>query len=323
METLWIPLAVLIAILSHIFYFHRGQHHLWSFFYLQLTICFPPAATILLSILTSNNLIQSARIALSVELIYLLSMFTSMVLYRITPLHRLYNFPGPISWRITKLAQMGANSDLQSYKHLQNLHETYGDYVRTGPSEISVIDPNAIIPVHGPASKCIRSAWYELADPLLAIFHTVSRKDHDRRRRLWEKGLSMQALQTYEKHIDARIQQLARRISEMAEAREVVNVTHWLNFMSFDIMGDVGFGKGFGMLESGQKIDILRLLEDGMRGLGVGGSVPWLFMLLRRVPSIKRDYERFLNWCGEQMWEREKVRIKHASLSAGHKPTHR
>lgn len=161
-----------------------------------------------------------------------------------------------------------------------------------------------------------------LADPLLAIFHTLSRKEHDRRRRIWETGLSMQALQTYEKHIDSRIQQLVCKINMMAESGEVVNVTHWLNFMSFDIMGDVGFGRGFGMLESGQKIDILKLLEDGMRGLGVGGSVPWLFLLLRRVPVIKRDYERFLNWCEDQMWQREQVRMKHAFKSVKLKPTH-
>jgi hypothetical protein len=42
-----------------------------------------------------------------------------------------------------------------------------------------------------------------------------------------------------------------------------VRITDWVMFYSFDIIGDVGFGRSFGMVEKGEEDDIIKLLHAG------------------------------------------------------------
>ncbi len=41
-------------------------------------------------------------------------------------------------------------------------------------------------------------------------------------------------------------------------------MTKWLNLYSFDVMGDLAFGKSYKMLDSGEKHWLLKLLGEGM-----------------------------------------------------------
>ena len=64
---------------------------------------------------------------------YLLSLFTSIGLYRIA-FHRLSRarFPGPVFARLSKIWHAWACRDSRNYKVLEGLNKTYGDFVRTG-----------------------------------------------------------------------------------------------------------------------------------------------------------------------------------------------
>jgi tryprostatin B 6-hydroxylase len=37
-------------------------------------------------------------------------------------------------------------------------------------------------------------------------------------------------------------------------ANEPMNVSRWMNFFAFDMMGDMAFGKSFDMLKTGEKV---------------------------------------------------------------------
>lgn len=44
---------------------------------------------------------------------------------------------------------------------------------------------------------------------------------------------------------------------------EPINASKWFNLFSFDVMGDLGFGKSFNMLESGETHWAIKLLGEG------------------------------------------------------------
>lgn len=63
-------------------------------------------------------------------------LLSGMALYRVA-LHRCRRFPGPFSAKITRFyaAKLSAK-DVQYYKELAKMHQQYGDFVRTGNTNL-------------------------------------------------------------------------------------------------------------------------------------------------------------------------------------------
>lgn len=91
----------------------------------------------------------------------------------------------------------------------------------------------------------------------------------------------------------------------------------WFNFYSFDVMGDLGFGSPFGMLESGEQHWAIKLLNDGMEPHR--WSLPiWMFRLLLAIPGLAAGYWRFVNFCTEQLDRRMKQQGEKENLDITH-----
>lgn len=63
-----------------------------------------------------------------------------------------------------------------------------------GPREVSVVRKSAVSLIFGPQSKCSKSTWYAQAstDPKsCSIHHTRDVDDHRKRRKAWDRGLSV------------------------------------------------------------------------------------------------------------------------------------
>lgn len=54
------------------------------------------------------------------------------VIYRISPFHPLYNFPGPLACKISKFWLAFLTRSGKAHEYIHQLHEKYGDVVRTG-----------------------------------------------------------------------------------------------------------------------------------------------------------------------------------------------
>jgi hypothetical protein len=89
---------------------------------------------------------------------------------------------------------------MRYHRHLQELHAQYGDFVRTGPREISIIRPSAINLIYGPTSTCEKATWYDQnsgnADKV-GIENVRSKEKHRIRRRAWDKGLGFRGTLTH------------------------------------------------------------------------------------------------------------------------------
>lgn len=117
-------------------------------------------------------------------------LFSSMVLYRAF-FHRLHRFPGPFLARLSTFYMTYLSFKRgQIYSDVQDLHRKYGDYVRVGPSEISIADPAAFNAIHSATSQCERGPWYNILNPTISLQMVRDRKEHARRRKAWDRAFN-------------------------------------------------------------------------------------------------------------------------------------
>ncbi|KAI0891221.1 monooxygenase [Annulohypoxylon nitens] len=212
-------------------------------------------------------------------------LFSSMVVYRAF-FHRLRKFPGPFDLKISRFfSARRAWQKVQYQKVVVELHEQYGDFIRTGPREICIVRGSAPQLVYGANSKCLKSTWYGQVDYDSKKNHVVSATDlddHRHRRRAWDKGFSTKALHTYEPRAKALVDKF---VSEITNREGPIDATDWSMYLAFDIMGEIGFGKSFGCIETGQKHPAIAALHHHMEFLGVAAHIPWLLNILGRIPN--------------------------------------
>ena len=138
-------------------------------------------------------LIQTSLVGAS----FILGLTCSILLYR-GFLHRLRHIPGPFLARFSKLYHMRiAAATLQNNLHVQQLHARYGDFVRTGPREVSINRVSAIQKIYGPPAGCKKGPWYsQVSDDVTKIGLNSTRdfEIHRRRRRAWERGMGFKGL---------------------------------------------------------------------------------------------------------------------------------
>jgi hypothetical protein len=61
---------------------------------------------------------------------------------------------------------------------------------RPGPAELTVFHPDVFMAVDGPRSECIKSEWYDILHPSLALVTTRDKSVHAKRRREWNRGFT-------------------------------------------------------------------------------------------------------------------------------------
>jgi hypothetical protein len=123
-----------------------------------------------------------------------LGLTASILLYR-SLFHRLSRFPGPFMAKVSRLSiAMRSVKRTQYHRDLEELHRQYGDFVRTGPRELSINRPSAVHVFCGPQSPCTKPTWYShVSDDKTQISLNSTRDPevHRRRRRAWDRGFSM------------------------------------------------------------------------------------------------------------------------------------
>lgn len=86
---------------------------------------------------------------------------------------------------------------MQYHLYVQKLHSRYGDFVRTGPRELTVLRASAVELVYGPSSKCTKGTWYDQnsGNPDKVGIENVRDKERHRvRRKAWDQGLGSRGM---------------------------------------------------------------------------------------------------------------------------------
>ena len=123
-------LASILGLVAHQLVFIRGEWHLLAptVFSTHIVLAF---LFIGAQIQSSTSAIDSIVHALTSIACYLLSLFTSIAIYRIY-FHRLRHFPGPRLAAVSKLWHVWQCRDSRNHLVLENLHQKYGSFVRSG-----------------------------------------------------------------------------------------------------------------------------------------------------------------------------------------------
>lgn len=90
-------------------------------------------------------------------------------------------------------------------------------------------------------------------------------------------------------------------------AEPAVRISNWINFYSFDVMGDIGFSRSFGMLEKGKEDSLIHMLHKSMAPLTFITHIVWTLGILMRLGGAK-DMLDFMAWTKQTLQERKKVR---------------
>ncbi|KAJ7816265.1 cytochrome P450 [Mycena leptocephala] len=205
--------------------------------------------------------------ALQSYCVFICSLSLSIILYRLSPIHPLYHVPGPILWKITKLAGILVSFTGHQHLYFKRAHDKYGPVIRTGPNEVSIADVDAVVSVLGSAGLPKGEYYQARQDPSAPLNLVVLQGEaHANRRRLWNRGMSTESLKEYEAIIAKRAFQL------------------------FDFMGDMAFGGGFELMrDEADRTNIWPIIEHFAVLASLYSHVPWVARTLQLIPLPSRD----------------------------------
>lgn len=308
--------AALLGVFTHLAVFIRGEWHMMA---PQLVLLYSFLTLGLFCSMSSSGAgtRTSLRCTAILTVSYCIALFTSIVIYR-KFFHRLRRFPGPFSAGITKFWQVWKCRESKNHVVIEQLRQKYGPIIRTGPEELTIIDPSLPALLDGPGNQFEKAVWYDVLLPELSINTTRSIKAHDLRRRIWDRGFSSKALAVYNEHIIRYTELLASRIEKLSQRGQPAVVTDWFYWYTFDVMGEFAFTRSFGMLRDEQWHVAVRMLRKAIALLGPFSPVPWLIRIgfcCTWIPVV-RDWFVMVGWCKERMDERLKVSPFHVSSHA-------
>ncbi|KAH0612790.1 uncharacterized protein H6S33_009170 [Morchella sextelata] len=289
--------SILLGINSHLGYFIHGDHdHLSGTFFIG-SFLIPSLIFGVFHKHLGIAIIEALTLTATIWTSFLAGLTASIITYRLL-FHPLRKFPGPFGAKVTKWwSVVNAAKTLQNHELGMDLHAKYGDFVRTGPNELS-INCEAIVPI---VIKLAKGPWYNLGKPKPSTQLTRDRDVHRANRRLWDKAFTSDAVMQYLPKLIIRSTELL----DIIAAQNPVNISEYFNYYMWDSMGDATFSKSFNMLPThGKENDYMRITKNATTGLAIFGHVPYLPHILDLIPGTNRDYKGFLRWCDELVNER-------------------
>lgn len=135
--------------------------------------------------------------------------------------------------------------------YVHALHQKYGPIVRIAPNEVAISDPAATKEIHSVASR-FHKLHVDIG-PVPNIFSMTDPKQHNTRRRLYNKSFSQASLRTHwEPRVREVVQTAVSKIRKEAQSG-TADIFKWWMLMSNDIVCLLTIGEGFGLLEKGEK----------------------------------------------------------------------
>ena len=185
-----------------------------------------------------------------------------------------------------------------------------------GPCELSINLTDAIPAIYGPTSPCIKSVFYNSIGPEEnhSLFHVRNKQFHSGRRRAWDKAFNGTNLAIYQPKIESCISVLLQQLRTRGVSPDGINITLWDSFLTFDVMGETGFGRTYNMLETGTIHPAVKCQKDSLWMFGIATKIPWFMRLMMILPASCSPMKPIMNWCGNEM--NEKVKVSHRLSNA-------
>lgn len=229
--------------------------------------------------------------------------------------HPLRNYPGPLGARLSKWYTVTKVIDTKWHWHRvqQDLQKQYGDYVRTGPRELSIFDPEAVQALMGFQSKTSKGPFYDVMEKSLHL--NRDKPWHRQRRKIWDNAMKT-SLSGFAPRIEEMCGQLLERLRQ-ADGKPVL-LLETMTYFSYDVMSALAFGKPMGFItgESSEIADsILETFTQGLSAMGIMYHMPWLMNALGILTSLAGPLKDWTDWSVSQMKARMAVSFERQALN--------
>ncbi|KAF4302301.1 putative benzoate 4-monooxygenase cytochrome P450 [Botryosphaeria dothidea] len=282
LETNHVTAATSTAVLGILFHITVVRYlDVDNFMYTFLALLWAASALVTSAhLLIGFSFISACARVLLLAISFDAGLFLSMAVYRVF-FHRLRKFPGPFGAKVSRFySAYLAGKDVKYYKEVEKMHRKYGDFIRT---EITTT-------TNGGARRGTE-------DSQSKVWANLSCERETMNMLTWNP-----ALNTYEPRIKRRVDGFVSQVSNI----KTLDATAWSMYLSFDIMGEVGFGKDFGGIASGTEHPAIKGIHSHMEILGIMSHVPWFLNLISRVPGAAASYAGFFSWCAAEIKAKQK-----------------
>jgi hypothetical protein len=242
-------------------------------------------------------------IPLPMHVLFLVALVFSVTGYTVYNLkfHPLWSVPGPFLARATPFYPIYLYYHGDFSLHMRHLHEKYGEFVRLTPNHVAVS-----------SSTSLKQLWtdkqFEKGDFYDAftlgfskhrdLFTIRSNSFHSQRKRIHANIWSMTSVLEMEKYIDELVELFLFKMGRLADDNELMDVGLWTWRFTYDIIGELFFGKAYGFLDQERDIDNLMAAAaavapfEGMMGMAPSWLNPFMVWMLA-IPSIARGVMNF------------------------------
>lgn len=212
-----------------------------------------------------------------------------MLVYNVW-LHPLSKYPGPFLWRATRLRFLSSFVRGRLPHDIKKLHEQYGDIVRLAPDELSFIDPAAWRDIY--PRNFLRPYEYKDQPPGKTASNLIActEEEHARFRRILAPAFSERYTAAQEpfvrSHVDKLVSKLEERIEDSSSRGSTdVDAVEWINYVAFDIIGDLVWGSSFGCLDGLTTHPWIQTVSQFKAATIVTSAkfYPWLYALLMAI----------------------------------------
>ncbi|KAF2233206.1 putative cytochrome P450 monooxygenase [Viridothelium virens] len=247
----------------------------------------------------------------------------ALFVYRLA-IHPLARYPGPVLGRVTDWYSVYHAVKGDRYQDLHRLHSIYGNVVRFGPNRISIADPEALKPIYGINANTQKSQFYSVFKHFFGASSTqttINKIDHAQRRKVLSRLLSEKSLRDAENAVHDNFTRFCSQLgvptdSEILQSNGNAcsdaacwspprDIERLLSYLTFDIMGDICFGRNLGTLTSDQNRDLISILPEGAQGLLAVAHMPGMLKLrLENVlfPKLMAGLEKYKS-CSKELTE--------------------
>ncbi|KAF3003227.1 hypothetical protein E8E13_009911 [Curvularia kusanoi] len=248
------------------------------------------------------QLITISSLLLSLIATYLIAQCIYLLIF-----HSLADIPGPKLCAVSRIPYWLATIQGRDVKWLHQLHLKYGPVVRFGPTDLSYSKAEAWKDIHGHNKGRLENfkAPEFSVQPANGVPSMLNAnfEDHARVRRLFSPAFSDRALKKQETLFKNYVNKLLLNLSHVSESSGCAEMTQLFNFTTFDIMGDLCFGRSLGLLEKNKLNPWVQSVFESLKMLPFASIIAY-------YPLLDSIFTRY-----EPKWVTEQRRI-HCQFSA-------
>lgn len=155
---------------------------------------------------------------------------------------------------------------------MRDLHKRYGDIVRIAPNELSFASVDSYRDIYSHASKTRRpfekGPSYERDKKFPSIVDATG-QDHRTQRRALSHAFSAKALRDQEDVVQQYVNLFTAQLGTWSSQSDGINIVEALNWITFDIIGELAFGESFKAVETGKTHPWVSILIDTVREMNL------------------------------------------------------